>query len=158
MYSIYQEECMSRIVLIIDIDNQLTFCIDDPRPQRELVKLINSGRLRVGMEALELQKKTRQWAISLPYPPVILVVMQDPPVRLSARHYDVLFGLADGMRGAQIADTLGISRRTVYEYFSNLKSRFEVVTLKEVLARAAEIGLVYPRGWVDDHPTADQMV
>jgi DNA-binding CsgD family transcriptional regulator len=65
-------------------------------------------------------------------------VVEPPPVELTPRQYDVLFGLWEGKPAGEIARGLGISRRMVYEYTAELKERFGLRTVKEVVKKVLE--------------------
>jgi DNA-binding CsgD family transcriptional regulator len=134
---------MTRLILVIDAPSQATYITDDPRPVRELLILINTGKLVVGMGDINLGGgPIQQFARGVPSQNTITVVKALPPVRLSRRHYDVLHSLADGKTVDQIALRYGLRRRTVYVYIHQLKQRFGVQTREEVLVRAAEMGLL----------------
>jgi DNA-binding CsgD family transcriptional regulator len=132
---------MTRIILILDPEIQATYITDDPRPARELMVAINTHQLVVGEEELQLNGE-RQWAIAHELVGVVTVFLEPPPVELTPRQFDVLFCHAEGKSGRQIAAELGISRRMVYGYTAELKQRFGVRSIKQVLSQAREIGFV----------------
>ncbi len=134
---------MTRIILVLDTQPQATYITDDPRPVRELIKLINTGRLVVGLGEINLGGgPVQQYAVGVPSQNTVTVTRAPLPVRLSRRHYDVLHALADGKTSDQIALRYGLRRRTVYLYVYELKQRFGVQTREELLVRAAEMGLL----------------
>ncbi len=45
---------MTRVILVIDTMPQGIFITDDPRPTHELVKVINTGKLIVGLGEVNL--------------------------------------------------------------------------------------------------------
>src|SRR5690242_2631939 len=104
---------MTQILLIVDADEGELFAQEDPRPGRELVRLINTGKLVVGRSALvragEPQSARRVAGLE-----VVTVTFGPPPVKLSPRMYEVLFGLMDGLTAEEIAARLGISPRMIY--------------------------------------------
>lgn len=132
---------MTRIILLLDPEPIMTYIIDDPRSMRELVKLINTEQLVVGAGELRMEGQ-HQWAMAIEPLNVVTVVLESPPVNLSPRLYDVLYGLADGKRAEAIAAELDISRRTVYEYISELKERLGANTRWEVIFKAVDLGLL----------------
>ena len=134
---------MTRIILVIDTNPQATYIIDDPRPVRELVKLINTGHMVVGLGEINLGGgPAQQYAMATPSQNTITVVKAAVPVHLSPRHYDVLHDLADGKTCDQIALKHKLRRRTVFNYMYELKERLDVRTREELLVRAAELGLL----------------
>jgi DNA-binding CsgD family transcriptional regulator len=135
------EKPMTRIILILDPEIQATYITDDPRSAREVMVAINTRRLVVGEKELQLQGE-RQWAIAHEPVAVVTVFLEPPPVELTPRQYDVLFGLGEGISAGKIARRLGISRRMVYGYTAELKARFGLPTIKEVLGKAREVGFL----------------
>lgn len=133
------------ILLIIDPDEPRLAMIEDPRPIDELIKLINTGQLVVGADQPGVAGR-RQWAFRLDPAKMISVALEPPPVELSPRLYDVLFGLAQGLFAEQIAAQLGISRRRVYECFHLLKERFQVSNNLQLLVKAIDCGYL----WIDE--------
>lgn len=132
---------MTRIILVLNVENQAIYIEDDPRPPRELMISINRGETLVGAERLQMAGR-QQRAQIFPHMDLVLVVLEPPPVRLTRRQYQVLFGLSDGKPAAEIASDLGISRRMIYGYTSELKERFGLQTVKEILVRASDYGLI----------------
>jgi DNA-binding CsgD family transcriptional regulator len=130
---------MTRIILILDPDIQATFITDDPRPARELMVAINTRQLVVGDVELQLNG-ARQWAIAHELVGVVTVFLEPPPVELTPRQFAVLFGFAEKKPTAVIAAENGITRRMVYDHTAELKKRFRVQTLKEVIRLAREAG------------------
>jgi DNA-binding NarL/FixJ family response regulator len=114
---------------------------DDPRSMRELIKLINTGELQIGADEVRLDG-AHQWTMGHPPLHVITVITGYPPVMLTPRLYDVLYGIADGKKASQIAQEMGIACRTVYEYTALLKERFGVQSKEELIVKAMEIGIL----------------
>lgn len=132
---------MTRIVLLLNDDYPITVLSEDPRPPREVMAAINTGQMRVGSGEVELGRQAL-WAMAHPSVNVVTVVVAEPPVRLSARHYAILFGLADGQTLNGIAEQHGISPRTAQMYLMQMKDRLKAHSVEEVVARAAETGLL----------------
>jgi DNA-binding CsgD family transcriptional regulator len=132
---------MTRIILILNARDRATFISEDPRPPRELMMAINLGKYVVGANKMQMGRK-KQRAEIIPNMGVVIAFMEAPLVKLTPRQYQVLLGLSDGKTAGEIAADLGISRRMVYGYNSELKERFGLQTVKEVLHRAWEYGLV----------------
>jgi len=62
--------------------------------------------------------------------------------QLSKREYEVLQGLARGQSNKQIADTLGISPKTIDSHRTNLLRKMNVNTTAALLVRAMRDGLI----------------
>lgn len=133
---------MARRILIVDPVNHCSYGIEDPRAQTHLPWLIHTGVLAVEEKNASPAMKLRKGVGSITGHPVLVIVLNDPPVQLSGRHYEVLVNLARGHKCSQVARTLGISRRTVYAYLDDLKRLFKVQTRGEVLVQAACCGLL----------------
>lgn len=133
---------MTRIIVLIDPFAPMIYTLDDPRPRRELVAAINTGEFTPGENAFRFKDGERQWAIGQAPLNVVVVSLNPPPIRLTRRHYQVLFGLQDGLRAAQIAAKLGISRRTVYLYIQEIKERFGAQSILQVVALSEENGMI----------------
>lgn len=132
---------MTHIILVLKTRPHAQLSFDDPRTSRELVKAINTGRFVVGQKELKLSS-LRQWATSQARLDTVYVTQEPPVVLLTPRHYDLLYGLADGKTTRQIAHELGISVRSVYYYTAEIKERFGARSTAQVLAQAIEHGLV----------------
>ncbi len=133
---------MTRIVLIIDSNPSATYISDDPRPVRELITLINTGQMVVGLGDINLGGPPQQYASALPSQNTITVITAPPPIHLSPRHFKILHALADGKTLADIALSTNLSSRTVHQYLVELKQRFNVNTREELLVRATELGWI----------------
>lgn len=128
---------MTRIILVLNPDKQETYTFEDSRSHRELVKAINTGELVIGEGRIQPLPE-QQWAMSHFATNVITVVPQPPPIALTRRQYDVLFGLYDGLDAAKIAENLGISRRTVYMNISHLKERLQSYSRFHLVGQAVK--------------------
>ncbi len=118
---------MTHIILITKTKPLMLDTQDDPRTPREISSAINLGRLLV-RGALPSADGVCQRAILVPSARAVVVEYEPPPVRLTPRQYQVLFGLCDGKRARKISEELGISRRMVYQYATELKARFNLPT------------------------------
>lgn len=151
------EEPLTRIILVHETgiaDEPDVFHCEDPRPHRAIVKAVNTGAQVIGLEPDPTGGEARvtvrarqtgepwQWAVSHDPIDSVTVVEQLPPVLLSPRQYDVLFGLADGLSVEQIARRLSISARTGYLYLAELKERFGAQSTAQLVARAMEVSML----------------
>ena len=135
---------MARIILVVDPIRHCTYRIDDPRAPHNLQDIIHSHRAGIEDQSILRVMGARQWTGGEPGKRMLVVVLGDPPVLLSGRHYQVLLGLAHGQTCVQIARRLEISLRTVYAYLDDLKARFNVQTRAELLVQAARRGMLDP--------------
>ncbi len=62
--------------------------------------------------------------------------------RLTKREIDILWGIAKGFTYAEIADQLGISRKTVPNYIKNVYRKLEVRSRSEAVFEAVQQGLI----------------
>ena len=143
---------MTRIYFIVDVESMIFYIDDDPRSMRELIKLINTGALKVGEDEVRVEGLS-QWAMGHWPVHAITVLLGEAPVPLSARLYDVMYGIADGMTASQIAQSLGISTRTVYEYTALLKERFDVHSKEEMIVKAMQLGILCQE--IPEYPARD---
>jgi ATP/maltotriose-dependent transcriptional regulator MalT len=67
---------------------------------------------------------------------------RENPAGLTTRELDVLALLAEGLRNAEIAERLVVSRRTVDHHVSAILRKLQARTRGEAVARAGELGLV----------------
>lgn len=133
---------MTRVVLKEKGGTDILFSMEDPRTRRELVIAINTGELVVGKGEVELGGR-EQYAVSqFPEADEVLVTLTPPPCQLTRRQWQVLHLMGDGRSAGQIARTLRITRRTVYLYYLQIKRRFAVDNLQEMMALAGEYGMI----------------
>jgi len=126
---------------MVDPDSSKVFEFEDPRTDRDLIKLINTGEFQFRLPNISTYS-LRQWAQSHTRSDAVTVMLGDPPVELTPRLYDVMYCMADGLNVGQIAHRLDISCRTVYGEVALLKERFGVMSKAEVILHAAERGLL----------------
>ena len=65
--------------------------------------------------------------------------------RLTRRQREVLEALADGSTSAEIAVTLALTPRTVYQHIYRLKQLFGASTSAQLVGRATQMGLLKER-------------
>jgi ATP/maltotriose-dependent transcriptional regulator MalT len=70
---------------------------------------------------------------------------QRNPAQLTRREVDVLKLLADGLRNAEIANRLVVSRRTIDHHVSAILRKLGARTRGEAVANAAQLGLIQDR-------------
>ncbi len=131
---------MTRVVLMEKGGTNILFSMEDPRTRRELVIAINTGEFVVGQGVVP-QDDREQFAVSQYPEDEVLVMLIPPPFRLTRRQWQVLLMMADGKNAGMIARALRITKRTVYLYFRQLKTRFEVDNLQELMTLAGECGM-----------------
>ena len=131
---------MTRVVLMEKGGTNILFSMDDPRTRRELVIAINTGELVVGRGVVP-QDDHEQFAVSQYPEDEVLVMLIPPPFQLTRRQWQVLLMMSDGKNAGMIARALRITKRTVYLYFRQLKTRFEVDNLQELMTLAGECGM-----------------
>ena len=70
---------------------------------------------------------------------------RENPARLTARELEVLTLVSDGLRNAEIADRLVVSRRTVDHHVSAILRKLDARTRGEAVAAATELGVLEDR-------------
>ena len=70
---------------------------------------------------------------------------RENPANLTTRELDVLALLAEGLRNADIADRLVVSRRTVDHHVSAILNKLDAKTRGEAVAEAAHLGVLEER-------------
>ena len=70
---------------------------------------------------------------------------RENPASLTARELDVLTLLAQGLRNAEIADRLVVSRRTVDHHVSAILRKLDATTRGEAVAAASRLGVLEDR-------------
>lgn len=68
-----------------------------------------------------------------------------PVLRLSEREREVLAGLAQGARGNELAEELGLSGETVRTHVRNAMGKLEARTRAQAVAIAVEGGVISSR-------------
>jgi DNA-binding CsgD family transcriptional regulator len=76
---------------------------------------------------------------------VVTAAARTSPHPLSAREIDTLRWTADGKTAAEIAQIIGISRRTVESYISNAMKKLGTSTRSAAAVKAYGLGLLAPR-------------
>lgn len=132
---------MTRIILILNPSRQAVYIADDPRPPREVMVAINARAWTPGADEIDLGG-ARLWAMAHRSIGVVTVVIAAPPVELTPREYDALFGLAEGKSAPEIAADLGISVHRVYKHLRGIRDSFAEEDLRKALARAEEYGFL----------------
>lgn len=119
-------------------DNQLRpralFCIDRTRP----VNYNADERALLSLAASHLDNMCRKLFVE---PPVALgdtISLMASGIPLTERERQLCTMLMRGETPKSIAETLGISRRTVYKHVSNIHRKLEVSNQAELLARLSE--------------------
>jgi DNA-binding NarL/FixJ family response regulator len=70
---------------------------------------------------------------------------RENPAQLTPREVDVLGLLAEGLRNAQMAERLVVSRRTVDFHVSSILRKLDAHTRGEAVAEARRVGLIQDR-------------
>lgn len=100
------------------------------------LKSVNIETLRQGILDVAVGRKVIA-------PDVQKVLDQAPsPIQLSPREYEVLQAIARGLSNAQMAETLGISPKTVDSHRTNLMQKMEVRSTATLLVKAMREGLI----------------
>jgi DNA-binding CsgD family transcriptional regulator/tetratricopeptide (TPR) repeat protein len=115
--------------------------VDDEDVRRRA--LADLRRLGAGPAATMVARRLREGGASVPRGP--RATTRANGAQLTAREMDVLRLVADGMRNADIADRLFVSRRTVDHHVSSILRKLGVRTRGEATAAAARIGLFEDR-------------
>jgi DNA-binding CsgD family transcriptional regulator len=67
----------------------------------------------------------------------------DTDLDITRREYEVLFYMLRGATAKRIGDFLSISSRTVEQYVTVLKEKFDVVTKQDLIEKAIQLGYYY---------------
>lgn len=65
-----------------------------------------------------------------------------PPVALTPREQDILWGIAKGLTYAEVAERLGLSRQTVPVHIKNIYRKLHVGNRSEAVFEATRLGLI----------------
>jgi DNA-binding CsgD family transcriptional regulator len=117
---------------------------------RALAESDSEDELREGLDAFEeldarpaaqgVRHTLRERGASVPRGP--RPATRANPANLTARELDVLTLLAAGLRNAEIADRLVLSRRTIDHHVSSILRKLDARTRGEATAEAARLGLL----------------
>ena len=66
-----------------------------------------------------------------------------PPVALTPRETDILWGIAKGLTYAEVAEQLGMSRQTVPVHIKNIYRKLQVGNRSEAVFEAMRLGLIW---------------
>lgn len=86
----------------------------------DLAALHHGDRIQIGAAVLRLVH------VSLEPAPVAEVAANAAAAKLSSRELEVALGVADGLTNAEIAERLGISRRTVATHLERIFERLDI--------------------------------
>lgn len=113
---------------------------DDPRPAREVMYLVNTGRLRMGID-LPIDHRQPQTAMSLPEHDMVTVCNIPQYIELTDAMYCVVFGMLDGLPEEQIAQSLGITPKSLRALQLEICQRFRVKEVFDIPAAAHLYGI-----------------
>jgi DNA-binding CsgD family transcriptional regulator len=109
---------------------------DDEDALREALDVFENLGARPA--AQRMRQALRERGASVPRGP--RPATRENPANLTARELDVLALLAEGLRNAEIADRLVVSRRTIEHHVSAILRKLDARTRGEAVAEAARLG------------------
>jgi DNA-binding CsgD family transcriptional regulator len=115
--------------------------VDDEDARRRALEELH--RLGARPAATMVARRLREGGASVPRGPRATTLANE--AQLTTREMDVLRLVADGLRNADIADRLFVSRRTVDHHVSSILRKLGVRSRGEAVAAATRIGLLEDR-------------
>ena len=112
-------------------------------PRHVTAALAEFERLGAGPAAKAARDRLRSLGAPVPRGP--RPATRDNPAELTARELEVLSLVAQGLRNAEVADELVLSRRTVDHHVSAILRKLQASTRGEATAEAARLGLLQGR-------------
>ena len=114
---------------------------DDEEELREALVVFEDIGARPAAQAV--RRALRERGASVPRGP--RPSTRESPANLTAREVEVLALVAEGLRNAEIADRLVVSRRTVDHHVSTILRKLNAKTRGEAVAEAARLGALVDR-------------
>lgn len=134
---------MTPILLFIDQPQPGYAWYDDPRTARELMYLVNTHQIFVGLDRPGLNAGERhQNAFTVPEQGIVTVAFSGHYVDLSDVMYQALFRLYDGMTTEQAAEQMGYQMETFEDMLELMYERFGVQNTTEMLDAAESYGVI----------------
>jgi hypothetical protein len=131
----------TRILFFYDLPKPGYLWLEDERPARELMMLVNTRQVRIGQGRVLLDHRP-QYAMALHEFSMISVSLTPPPFALTQPLYSLLWALAGGQTAEEMASEFALSPHYVQERLGDLRLAMESVSNEEVLAKAKEYCLL----------------